>query len=103
MSVLKVTTENFEEEVLKSDKTVIIDFYADWCGPCKVMSPVIDEIEKELGDKVKVGKINSEENFEIAEKYGIMNIPTIMIVKNGTVQKSFIGVTDKKVILEAID
>ncbi|MBR6034307.1 MAG: thioredoxin [Clostridia bacterium] len=102
MSVLKITGENFENEVLNSSKPVIVDFYADWCGPCKMMSPVIDKIAEELGEEVKVGKINSDENMELAEKYGIMSIPTIMIFKNGNLDKTFVGVTDKTSIIEAI-
>ena len=102
MSVLEFTDNNFEEEVLKSDKTVLIDFYADWCGPCKMMSPIIEEIAEELGEKAKVGKVNSDENMELAQKYGIMSIPTIMIIKNGEVTKTFVGVTSKSEIEEAI-
>ena len=102
MSVLKINEENFDGEVLKSDKTVIIDFYADWCGPCKMMSPVIDKISEELGDKVKVGKVNSDENMNLAEKFNIMSIPTIMIFKNGVVSKTFVGVTEKSAIINEI-
>ena len=102
MSVLNLKEENFEEEVLKSEKTVLIDFYADWCGPCKMMSPVIDEIAKELGDKIKVGKVNTDENINLAEKYNIMSIPTIMVFKNGELVKTFIGVTSKNEILSVI-
>ena len=102
MSVLKITEENFEKEVLKSNKKVIIDFYADWCMPCKMMSPVIDKIAEELGDTIKVGKINSDENLGLAEKYGIMSIPTILIIENGNVSKTFIGVTSKQEIIDAI-
>lgn len=101
MSVLKITGENFENEVLKADKPVIVDFYADWCGPCKMMSPVIDSIAEELGDSVKVGKVNSDEEMELAEQFGIMSIPTIMIFKNGAVSKTFVGVTAKNDIVEA--
>ncbi len=99
MSVLKLTDENFENEVLNSDKVCLVDFYADWCGPCKMMSPIIEEIADELGDKVKVGKVNSDENMELAEKYQIMSIPTIMIIKNGQVVKTFVGVTSKEEII----
>lgn len=102
MSVLTITEENFENEVLTSEKTVILDFYADWCGPCKMMSPVIDTIAEELGETVKVGKVNSDENMNLAEKYGIMSIPTIMVFKNGNLDKTFVGVTDKSTIIEAV-
>ena len=99
MSVLKLTDNNFENEVLNSDKVCLVDFYADWCGPCKMMSPIIEEIAEELEDKVKVGKVNSDENMELAEKYQIMSIPTIMIIKNGQVIKTFVGVTSKEEII----
>ena len=103
MSVLKVTEENFENEVLNSDKTVILDFYVFCCGPCKMMSPIIEEIANELGDKAKVGKVNSDENMDLAEKYGIMSIPTIMVIKNGEVSKTFVGVTEKNEIINAVN
>ena len=90
--------ENFENEVLKSDKTTIVDFYADWCGPCKMMSPVIDKIAKEKSETIKVGKVNVDDNQNLAIKYNIMSIPTILIFKNGNVVKSFIGVTSKEEI-----
>lgn len=102
MSVIKISEENFGEEVMKSEKTVILDFYADWCGPCKMMSPIIDGVAEELGDKVKVGKVNTDENMNLAQKFSIMSIPTIMIFKNGNIVKTFIGVTDKKEIIDAI-
>ena len=95
MSVLKITKENYETEVLKSDKLVLIDFYADWCGPCKMMSPIIDEIAEEVGDKIKVGKINVDENQELAMEYEVMSIPTIIILQNGEVKNSFVGVREK--------
>lgn len=102
MSVLKLTSENFDNEVKKADKTVLVDFYADWCGPCKMMSPIIDEIAEELGDNIKVGKVDSDENIELAEEFGIMSIPTILVFKNGQVVKTFNGVTAKSEILEAL-
>ena len=102
MSVLKITGDNFENEVLKSDKPVILDFYADWCGPCKMMSPIIDGVAEELGEEVKVGKVNTDENLELAQKFNIMSIPTIMIFKDGNVSKTFVGVTDKTEIINAV-
>lgn len=102
MSILKITSENYEEEVLKSDKTVLIDFYADWCGPCRMMSPIMDEIAEEMSDKIKVGKINVDENQDLAMEYGVMSIPTILIIKNGKVENTFVGVRDKSEILGAI-
>ena len=103
MSVLKLTDENFETEVLNSERTCLVDFYADWCGPCKMMSPIIDEIASELGDTVKVGKVNSDENMNLLERYGIMSIPTIIIFENGEVSKTFVGVTDKNKIIESLN
>lgn len=103
MAVLNITEENFENEVLKSNVPVIIDFYADWCGPCKMMSPIVDEIAEELKEKVKVGKINSDDNMNLAEKYGIMSIPTILVIKEGSVVKTFVGVTDKTTIINEIN
>ena len=101
MSVIKITSENFEEEVIASNKTVIIDFYADWCGPCKMMSPVIDKIAEEV-EGVKVCKLNVDDAQEIAGQYGIMSIPTIMVFENGEVKEKFVGVTSKDELLNAI-
>ena len=83
MSVLKITSENFNEEVLNSKGKVLIDFYADWCGPCKMMSPIIDQIAEETNEDVKVGKINVDDNQDLAMKYNVMSIPTIMVIKMG--------------------
>ena len=99
MNVLTLENENFKEEVLNSEKQVLVDFYADWCGPCKMMSPIIDEIAEELGENVKVGKINVDNNQELAIQYDVMSIPTIMIFNKGNIVKTFIGVTDKNEIL----
>ena len=103
MSVLKLESKNFESEVLNSEKVVLVDFYADWCGPCKMMSPVIESIAEELGEKVKVGKVNVDENQDLAIKYNVMSIPTMIIFKNGMAMKSFIGVTDKNDILKELN
>lgn len=102
MNVLKITNKNFEEEVLNSNKPVIIDFYADWCGPCKMMSPIIDNIAEENSD-IKVGKVNVDEAQDIAIKYNIMSIPTIIIFKEGKEYKKFVGVTSKENILSSLN
>ena len=93
--------ENFEKEAEKSEGVVIVDFYADWCGPCKMMSPIIDEIAEENSD-IKVGKVNCDEEPNLAIKFDVMSIPTILIFKNGKLEKTFIGLTPKETILEAI-
>lgn len=102
MSVLKITSNNFNEEVLNSDKVTIIDFYADWCGPCKMMSPIIDNIAEE-NDNIKVGKLNVDEAGDIASNYNVMSIPTIIIFKNGKENKRFVGVTNKDNILNELN
>lgn len=75
MAIIKLTKDNFEQEVLKSEKPVLVDFYADWCGPCQMLSPIVDEVAEERDD-IKVGKINVDEQMELAQKYGVMTIPT---------------------------
>ena len=96
MSVIKITNENFDEEVVNSSTPVIVDFYADWCGPCKMMSPVIDQIADELGTTVKVGKVNSDEDIDLAQKFGIMSIPTIILFENGNEIKRHTGFMSKE-------
>ena len=100
MSVINVNSENFKEEVLGEGK-VIVDFYADWCGPCKMMSPVIDKIAEEV-NTAKVCKLNVDDAQEIAGEYGVMSIPTIIIFENGDIKQKFVGVTSKQEIIEAI-
>lgn len=102
MSILTFEEKNFEEEVLKAEGKVLVDFYADWCGPCRMMSPVIDDIAKELDGKVKVGKVNVDNNQELAIKYDVMSIPTIMVFEKGNPIKTFVGVTDKQEILDVL-
>ena len=100
MGVKTINEGNFEEEVLNSQTTTIIDFYADWCGPCKMMSPIIDEISEDKS--LTVGKVNVDENTELAIKYDVMSIPTILIFKNGELVNRFIGVHDKNEILNSL-
>ncbi len=102
MSMLTFEEKNFKEEVLKAEGKVLVDFYADWCGPCRMMSPVIDDIAKELDGKVKVGKVNVDNNQELAIKYDVMSIPTIMVFEKGNPIKTFVGVTDKQEILDVL-
>lgn len=99
MSVLKLSEENFEKEVLNSNKIVLVDFFANWCGPCKMMSPIIDQIAEELGENIKVGKVDVDENQGLASKYDVMTIPTIIIYKEGKIVKTYIGVTSKEEII----
>lgn len=93
--VLNVTDDSFETEVLKSDKPVLIDFWAEWCGPCKVLGPIIDDVAPEFEGKVRFTKINIDENPNTAPKYGIRGIPTIMIFKNGDLAATKVGVLTK--------
>ena len=102
MSVIELNKDNFEKEVMEAEVPVLIDFWANWCGPCRMMSPVIDKIAEEMGDKVKVCKVNLDENHELAEKYEIMTIPAIIIVKNGAETGRTIGVQPKEDILKLI-
>lgn len=102
MSVLEITRNNFEEEVIKSDKPVLIDFWASWCMPCKMMSKTIDEIATEMADRVKVCKINIDEEQELAVKYGVMSIPTFLVFKNGKVSEMTVGVQEKENITKLL-
>ena len=100
--VIKLNDSNFEEEVLKTDKTVLVDMFATWCGPCEIMSPLIDELAEENLPNIKVGKLDIDESGEIAIKYGVMSIPTFLVFKNGQVVRSFVGVTDIDEIKQAV-
>lgn len=98
MAVIELTSENFETEVLKSQLPVLVDFWADWCGPCKMMTPVVDEIAEE-NDDIKVGKVNVDEQPELVSKYGVMSIPTLIAFKDGEIIKKEIGAVSKSVVL----
>ena len=101
MSVLKINKDNFEEVVLKSEKAVLIDFYADWCGPCKMIEPFVAEIAEENPDVV-VGKVNVDEEMELAIKFGVQSIPALFVVKDGKIKDSAIGFKPKEVLLEML-
>ena len=99
----KFTDSNFEQDAVQSSIPVVIDFYADWCGPCKMMAPVIDELAADYEGKVKVGKINTDENRNVATKYNIMSIPTIILMKDGKVVDTVVGALPKTSLQEKID
>lgn len=92
------TTENFEAEVLKSEKPVLVDFYADWCGPCKMMAPLIEKLAEEFSDTAVIGKLNVDDHEEIAMKYQVMNIPTLILFKNGNAVQRLVGVQSRDVL-----
>lgn len=100
---LEITDATFEETVLKSDKPVMVDFWAAWCGPCRMVGPIIDEISKEYDGKAVVGKVDVDANQEFAAKYGVRNIPTVLVFQNGEVVGRQVGVAPKKSYTEAID
>ena len=99
---IEITAENFENEVLNSDKPVLIDFWAAWCGPCRMLSPVVDEIAEE-NDSVKVGKVNVDEQLELAAQFGIQSIPTLLFFKDGKQIDRSVGVASKSAILNMIN
>ena len=101
MSAIKITAENYENEVLNSDKPVLLDFWAAWCSPCKMVSPLVDEIALENAD-IKVGKINVDEQPELAAKFGVMSIPTLVVMENGKEINRSIGAMPKASILKLV-
>ena len=100
---MNITRNNFEQEVLHSDKPVLIDFWAPWCGPCRMLSPVISEIAEEYGDKVKVCKVNVDEEGDLAAAFNVMSIPMLVVMKDGKVTNSAVGVRPKAQIVSMID
>lgn len=99
----KFTSANFEEEVLKADRPVLVDFYADWCGPCKMMAPVVAQLADELEGKAKVGKLNIDDCMDIAGKYRVMNIPTFLVIKDGQETARIVGAVSKSELQKKIE
>ena len=103
MSEINLTSKNFEEEVLKSEITVLVDFFAAWCGPCKMIAPLISEIAEKHEGKVKVGKVNVDEENELAMRYQILSIPTLVLFKEGKIVKTKVGLSSKSEIEDMIN
>ena len=103
MAVVNITNQNYEEEVLKSDKTVLMDFWASWCGPCRMLAPVVEELAKEYAGKVKVCKLNTDDGAETSTKYRITSIPTIIFFKNGEVAGQVVGLQSKAALQEKLN
>lgn len=100
---VELTDANFDEIVLGSDKPVMIDFWAEWCGPCRMVAPIVDEIHQEYGDKAVIAKVNVDENPNISMKFGIRNIPTIIFLKNGELVDKSVGAVPKNALTEKLD
>ena len=101
MAVVTITTENFAQEVLQSTKPVLLDFWASWCGPCRMLSPIVDEVAEERGD-VKVGKVNVDEQPELAGQFGVMSIPTLLVFEQGKLVRQAVGARPKASVLELL-
>ncbi len=102
MSVIKISKNNFDEIVMKSEKPVLLDFYADWCGPCKMVAPILAEIAEERADIV-VGKVNVDDEMELAQAFGVMSIPMLAVVKDGKVVRKEVGARPKAAIVDLLD
>tara|TARA_B100001778_G_C18484643_1_gene582045 strand:+ start:53 stop:379 length:327 start_codon:yes stop_codon:yes gene_type:complete len=102
-SILKLTDAEFENQVIKSEKPILVDYWAEWCGPCKMIAPVLEEVASELSDKVLIGKLNVDENSETPPKYGIRGIPTLMLFKDGEVVGTQVGAISKNDLINFIE
>ena len=103
MALVTITDDNFEEEVIKSDKPVLIDFWATWCGPCKMIAPIVEEMAKEYDGKVKIGKLDVDSNQQSSIKYGVRSIPTLLLFNNGEIKETIIGAVPKAQIVQKLE
>ncbi|OIQ48649.1 MAG: thioredoxin [Gammaproteobacteria bacterium MedPE] len=102
-TIIQLTDANFEQEVINAGRPVLVDFWAEWCGPCKMIAPILEEVAKEYGDKVTIGKLNVDQNTETAPKYGIRGIPTLLLFKDGNVAATKVGALSKTQLIEFLD
>ncbi len=102
-AILEITDANFDQTVLKSDRPVIIDFWAAWCGPCRALAPIVDELAKQYGGKVVVGKMDVDKNTATPQRYGVRGIPTLLVFKGGQVREQIVGYVPKETIEKALD
>lgn len=103
MADVAFTDQNFQDDVLKSDKPVLVDFWAEWCGPCRMQGPIVDELATEFSGKAVIGKLNVDENMNTAQQYGVMSIPTLMIFKGGQMVKQYVGVQSKETLTSELN
>ena len=103
MALVTITDDNFEEEVIKSDKPVLIDFWAIWCGPCRIIAPIVEEMAKEYDGKVKIGKLDVDSNQQSSIKYGVRSIPTLLLFNNGEIKETIIGAVPKAQIVQKLE
>ena len=102
MAVITITKNNFEQEIIHSAKPTLVDFWAPWCGPCRMLSPIVDRLADKLGDRAKVGKVNVDEQPELAQQFQVMSIPTLMVFQNGKLTQTSVGVKNEQQILEML-
>jgi thioredoxin 1 len=101
--IVEFTDSNFEQEVLKSDKPVLVDFWAEWCAPCRMIAPAVEAIANQYSDRAKVGKLNVDQNLSVTSRYGIRGIPTLLIFKSGQIQEQVVGVTSKDNLVKLLE